>query len=168
MKGVQKIAIIGISGSGKSHLARLIAQKTNLPLFHMDSLWWRPNWTEAPEAEVKTELKKILLKNEWIIEGYIEPLGIERLQQADQVIYLDCSPWQSLLGGLQRSIQYSSCPRPEMPIGCVDTFSFSYLKTMFRRAEREEIETIIKKSGVHIIRLKNRLATKKFLNQTFT
>lgn len=47
---INRIAIIGISASGKSVFARELAGKTGLPLIHMDQLFWTGNWQEIPEA----------------------------------------------------------------------------------------------------------------------
>jgi len=37
---LQHIAVIGISGSGKSFLARDVTTKMGLPLFHLGQLVW--------------------------------------------------------------------------------------------------------------------------------
>jgi len=41
---VQRIAVIGNSGGGKSTLARKLAAKRGLPYAEIDALLWRPNW----------------------------------------------------------------------------------------------------------------------------
>ena len=38
---MKKIIVIGPSGSGKSTLARKIAPILNLPLYHLDQLFWQ-------------------------------------------------------------------------------------------------------------------------------
>lgn len=167
MKSLQKIAIIGISGVGKSWTASYIGKKTNIPIVHMDQVWWEPYWKERPESVVQMDLLKKLQTASWVIEGYIQPLGVERLQQADLVIYLDFSGWQSLFGGLQRWFRHKKKKRPEMPEGCTDKLNFNYLKTMFLRAERAEIENVIKKSGISLVRLRSRSQLHKYLAQNF-
>ena len=41
---MERILIIGCSGSGKSRLARQLGQKLGLPVVHLDQLWWKENW----------------------------------------------------------------------------------------------------------------------------
>jgi adenylate kinase family enzyme len=48
---MQRIMIIGSSGSGKSTLGRLLQEKTNLPLIHLDKHYWKPNWVEPSKEE---------------------------------------------------------------------------------------------------------------------
>ena len=39
-----KILVLGFSGSGKSTLARNLSNHYNLPLLHIDSIHFLPNW----------------------------------------------------------------------------------------------------------------------------
>ena len=38
----QRVVVIGCSGSGKSTLARIIGDTLELPVYHLDSLYWQP------------------------------------------------------------------------------------------------------------------------------
>lgn len=46
-----KINVVGTSGSGKSTVARQLAQKLAVPYIEMDKLYWRPNWQGASDDE---------------------------------------------------------------------------------------------------------------------
>ena len=41
-----KITIIGPSGSGKSTLAKQLGDFYEVPVIHLDSLYFNPNWQE--------------------------------------------------------------------------------------------------------------------------
>jgi adenylate kinase family enzyme len=45
---MQRILVIGSSGTGKSTLARQLASKLALPIIHLDKEYWLPGWV-APE-----------------------------------------------------------------------------------------------------------------------
>ena len=112
---LNKIAILGITGSGKSTVSRRIAEKTGLPLFHMDALFWKSGWTEVPEAEYRKAQEEILKNNpRWIIEGWVNPHLMERIVQADLIIYLDYVGWRAAWRYLVRAIKYRKVARREV------------------------------------------------------
>ena len=47
----QKIIVIGCSGAGKSTFARALAEKTGLPLCHLDLIWHRADKTHITREE---------------------------------------------------------------------------------------------------------------------
>jgi adenylate kinase family enzyme len=48
---MQRVAIIGSRGAGKSTLARKLGGILGLPVIHLDKEYWQPGWTEPPKAE---------------------------------------------------------------------------------------------------------------------
>ena len=137
-----KIAIIGISGSGKSTYARQLSKELNLPLYHMDSLYWHAGWKEVSEDVWLEQEADIIAKDKWIVEGYICAKSIERLRQADQIIYLDKSGVRCCWNGIKRWWKHRKTPRPELPES-PDKLDFKMLKTMLFRDERKEIEEVL-------------------------
>ena len=47
-----KIAIIGYSGTGKSTLARKLANFYKLPVLHLDSVHFKENWQECSDEDM--------------------------------------------------------------------------------------------------------------------
>ncbi|WP_242835879.1 AAA family ATPase [Clostridium sp. DL-VIII] len=41
---MERILIIGGNGCGKTTLAQTLASKLEIPLIHLDKLYWRDNW----------------------------------------------------------------------------------------------------------------------------
>lgn len=53
--------VIGSSGSGKSTLSRQLGHALDIPVFHLDVLFWKPNWVMTSSDEQK-EIQKTLLQ----------------------------------------------------------------------------------------------------------
>jgi adenylate kinase family enzyme len=133
-----RIAVVGISASGKSTFARALASRTGLPLLHGDQLEWLPDWVVRPKAELDKLHRAWLEKPRWIIEGWIDTDRIDRLNAADVVIDLDYSRWLCAWRLLARMLH--GAQREEMPQGCVDAYSLRFLGVVFRKLERPAIE----------------------------
>lgn len=85
----KKIIIIGCSGSGKSYFARQLNELTSIPLYYLDCIYWKENWTHLSNEQFDKELNNILAKDQWIIDGnYSRTLEL-RLRHADTVFFLD-------------------------------------------------------------------------------
>src|SRR5690348_9237684 len=97
---VKKILIIGISGTGKSAMGRKLAEKTGLPLHHMDAIIWSPDWVETLEAPIRAAIAEIAAVNQWIVEGWIDAYSQPLLEGAEAIIYLDYPGWLAAVGGL--------------------------------------------------------------------
>ncbi|MGC4045594.1 MAG: hypothetical protein QM758_17525 [Armatimonas sp.] len=162
----KRILIVGISGTGKSTLGRKLAGRLDLPLHHMDSLIWKPNWQEASEAEIGEALTAIAKTDSWIVEGWIDTYSKPLLERATQILYLDFPGWQAALGGLKRAWVYRGSKRPEMPEGCTEDFDLKFLKVMLLRQERPHIERILATANPAIVkRLTSRRAANEFLRR---
>lgn len=81
--------LIGSGGSGKSTLARQLGNILNIQVYHLDAIFWKPNWEGVSKEEqisIQTDLVK---KDEWLIDGnYGGTLDI-RMDAADTIIFLD-------------------------------------------------------------------------------
>lgn len=164
---MNKVLIIGISGTGKTKLARKLSDFLKILITHYDELVWCENWTEADEKIVERKRNEVVKKDKWIIEGFIHPAAKIKLENADTVIYLDYFGLQSMIGGLQRWWQHRGKTRPERAAGCIEKFDLDFLKVMWKRSERPEVEEAIKGFENKIIRLETRKETDDFLAREF-
>ncbi|MEE1357841.1 MAG: isopentenyl transferase family protein, partial [Clostridia bacterium] len=48
---MKRVLIIGGNGSGKTTMSRKLAEKTSLPLVHLDTLYWTGNWQPRERSE---------------------------------------------------------------------------------------------------------------------
>lgn len=134
-----RIAVIGISGSGKTRLARALALKADLPVTHMDALFWRGRWEPVPEADYLAEHARLIAGERWIIEGFIDPTMAERLHRADRVIFLDLPGWVCAWRVVKRWLAHRRVARAELPSDARERLGRAFLQTVVARAERPAI-----------------------------
>ena len=65
----KRILLIGCPGSGKSTLAKRIGKVTSLPVIHLDTIYWLPNWERRSIEEFDELLLNELNKETWVIDG---------------------------------------------------------------------------------------------------
>ena len=86
---MKRILIIGNAGSGKTTFAKALANKTQLPLVHLDKLYWRGTWEHTTREEFDAILQNELENGEWIIDGNFNRTIPHRLKYCDTVFYFD-------------------------------------------------------------------------------
>jgi len=143
----KKIAIVGISGSGKSTFSRRLSDKTKLPIIHLDRFFWKGNWEAVPEPQYITEHESIIKGDAWIIEGYINKKMAERLANADMVLYLDYSGIRCMWQVILRWLKHRKESRPELPKEALEQLDLKFLWKVFTRAERKDLEEAIEASN---------------------
>ncbi|MBQ9130359.1 MAG: adenylate kinase, partial [Clostridia bacterium] len=66
---MKRVLVVGCPGSGKSVFSRALAEKTGLPLCHLDLLKWNADKTTVDRALFLNRLERVLAGEEWIIDG---------------------------------------------------------------------------------------------------
>ena len=163
-----RIIIIGCGGSGKSTLARKLYEKTNLPIVHLDKLFWRKGWKSIPREEFDKLLRIKLKKDKWIIDGNFDRTIGERLNRCDTVIFLDYPKRTCLIGVIKRVITNYGKVRPDMGEGCPEKFDFEFLKWIwnFNREHRDKYYQLLKEiENKKIYIFKNRRECNEFLTK---
>ena len=106
-----RIIILGCSGSGKSTLAKGLQQRTGLPLFHLDNIWWNADRTHITREEFDSRLQAVLRGDKWIIDGDYSRTYEPRFLACDTVIFLDYSEEDCMKGITERVGK----ERPDIP-----------------------------------------------------
>lgn len=79
---MKKVIIIGCGGAGKTTLAKQLAARLNLPLYHLDAYFWQPGWQEADADEFMFKHYELISQDKWIIDGnYRRTLSIQGIQE---------------------------------------------------------------------------------------
>ncbi|MCE0556021.1 hypothetical protein [Motilimonas sp. E26] len=126
---MNKIAIIGSGGAGKSTLAVALAKQLDLPLYHLDRLYWGPNWQRAERPAWAQLQQQLCGQQSWIIDGnYFNTLDI-RLAACDTVIFLDVDRYRCIYRAVKRTL--FSNHRPDMAEGCHERFDWTFIKFLW-------------------------------------
>ncbi len=163
----KKIVVVGVSASGKSTFARLLADKLKIEVTFMDEVMWRAEWNYVGDAAVTTKLDEIRKRPEWIIEGYL-PKFVRTMifEKADTIIYLDHPSWVSAWRYLKRYWKHRKVPRPELN-GSPDKFSFKFLKLIWTKREAVSLEKYLEQitDKNKVIRFTSPKETELFLSR---
>jgi adenylate kinase family enzyme len=125
---MKRVLVVGSGGAGKSRLAAALGAKLDLPVVHLDTLYWRPGWVATPEDQWRAVQVELTAAESWIIDGnHASSLDV-RLPSADAVIMLDLNRYRCLARALRRSIVYRWSPRASRAEGCREHLSADFLK----------------------------------------
>jgi len=140
---VQRVAILGNGGAGKSELAREIARRTGLPVIHLDVLFWRRGWTPAPPEEFLRDLGAAIAGERWILDGNF--LSAEqdapRFDRVDTVIFLDLPRTTCFRCALWRLVRDRRRRRSDLAEDCSEGFDLDFLRWIWRysRDDRPQV-----------------------------
>jgi adenylate kinase family enzyme len=99
-----RVLIYGVTGSGKTTLARQAAERTGLPWHSVDDLTWQPGWVGVPPEEQRRRIAAICAGERWILDaGYSRWIDVV-LPRVDLIVALDYPRWRSLARLTRRSL----------------------------------------------------------------
>jgi len=86
-----RAVIVGNSGSGKTWLAKRLAEKKATPVLHLDDIFWLPGGfnEKRDTAEVSRIIDTARAASDWIVEGVYGNLVHQFLQSANILIWLE-------------------------------------------------------------------------------
>lgn len=164
---MDRIAIIGCGGSGKSTVARQLAQILDAPLTHLDALYYDKQWNPVTKDEFAAQQEKLVTSERWIIEGnYAGTLPI-RLAAADTVIFLDLPARTCLWGIAERRWRYHGGQHPTD--GVYDRITWNFVRYIlgYRHTMRPRIRHLLQEHGVQVrlITLTSRRHANRFIDR---
>jgi adenylate kinase family enzyme len=165
---MRRVVILGPAGSGKSTLASLIAERTALPVIHMDLLFWRPGWTPAPREEALRDLETVIRRDEWILEGNFIENGLrdDRFVRADTVIFLDFPRRTCFWRLFLRLARDRDRSRSDLPQGCAEGFDLDLLRWVwaYPKIDRPRVLAILARlDRAEVHHLHSRVEVERFL-----
>ena len=138
---MRRVLVIGSGGAGKTTFARRLAERTGLPLIHLDALYWKPGWVEPPKQEWAETVAKLTAGERWIMDGTSVSTLDNRVAACDTVIFLDTPRILCLQRVIERRIRFHGRLRPDRPHDCPErlTWESIHLVWTYPRARRPKI-----------------------------
>ena len=115
---MERIAVIGNAGGGKSTLARARARRDGPPYVEIDALLWRDGWQPAPVGEYELEHARLIGERRWIIDGLgrLESTAA-RLARASAIVLVDMPLWMHFWLAAERQIAWAKGEIAHPPAG---------------------------------------------------
>ncbi len=162
---MKKVIVIGCPGSGKSTVSRALHNKTGIPLYHLDMMYWNSDKTTVEKNVFLERLSAVLEKDEWIIDGNYGSTMELRMAACDTVIFLDY-PLEVCLDGIR---ERRGKPRSDMPwIETDKDTEFVEFVEKFNVEQRPRVLSLLERySDKNIFIFKSREETDKFCQNIF-
>ncbi len=156
---MRRIIVVGSQGSGKTTLARKLGRKLDLPVIHLDVLYWRPGWTPSDTTSFRARVADAIAGDAWIVDGSFSGLAFDlTLARAELLIVIERPRWLCQWRILSRSALDRQTTRPDLPVGCPEQFDWQLMGEAWRydseRAPVIDAERIQYGPDVPVVRLR--------------
>ena len=146
---MQRIAVIGCGGSGKSHIARSLGASLGVPVTHLDAVCYDDEWNKLPPEKFAAVQEDLAAAPEWVIDGnYAGTMSI-RLRAADTVVFLDLPARMCLRGIARRWVRQGGGGQHAGGVYNRITFDFVKYVWHYRRDMRPQVNTLLAEHAQH-------------------
>ena len=101
----RRVHVVGTSGSGKTTVAKAIADRMGIRHIELDAINWQPNWTELPKDEFRERVIEEIEDGDWTIDGNYRVVRDVIWEKADTIVWLDMPFWPVFLRIIWRTIR---------------------------------------------------------------
>ena len=88
---MDRVSVIGCTGSGKTMVAGRIAEIIGAPHLELDSVFHRPDWTPLPDDQFQARVDEFIRQARWVVDGNYTSQGVAGIvwPRADTIVWLD-------------------------------------------------------------------------------
>ena len=118
-----------------------MGEALRLPVIHLDTHFWRSGWVEPTYEEWVEQLRGLLQRDRWVMDGNFGRTLEMRLEAADTVVFLDTPRWRCIVRVLRRVLRYRGKTRPDLAPGCPEKLDWKFLMWIwvYRKRSRPKI-----------------------------
>jgi adenylate kinase family enzyme len=104
---VERISVVGSSGSGKTTVARAIARRLAVPHLEIDGVFHQPGWKPLDRETLHERIRSFTAGPRWVIDGNYVSHGVAHLvwERADTVVWLDLPRWLVMVQLVPRTLR---------------------------------------------------------------
>lgn len=102
---MRRINVIGSSGSGKTTMARRIAERNGLPHLELDGIFHQPGWQPREQEDFRAEVAEFVAADAWVIDGNYSVVKDIMWARADTVVFLDLPRWRVMRQLVPRTLR---------------------------------------------------------------
>ncbi|KAF8076544.1 hypothetical protein FPV67DRAFT_421627 [Lyophyllum atratum] len=86
----RRIQVVGHAGAGKSTFAVKVAKILQVPVVHLDPIFWSKDWVATPPEQARKIVREYADKDAWVIDGnQWVPLKDITYPRATDIIWID-------------------------------------------------------------------------------
>lgn len=97
-----RIVVVGVSGAGKTTLARRIGARLGIEHVEIDALFHGAGW--RPRPSFVSEVEALAARDAWVTEWQYDAARPLLLARADLVVWLDLPTWRTMWQVTRRTV----------------------------------------------------------------
>jgi len=155
---LQRIVVVGTTGSGKTTMAGRLSDKLGLPHTELDALNWGPNWQMRPQEEFRAAVEQATRGETWVVDGNYSRAREILWPRADTIVWLDYPLplilwrlwWRTLRRALRKTELWSGNRESLWTHFFTRDSLFLWALQTYRRRRREYPELLARPEHVHL------------------
>ena len=105
---LMRVNVVGLSGSGKSTIARRLGEALKIEYVEMDRLFHGPNWTEPSAIIFRERIANAISGDRWVLDGNYHSKTYDlKWDRATSIVWVNTpfarNIWQSTTRAIQRA-----------------------------------------------------------------
>jgi adenylate kinase family enzyme len=102
---LQRVVVIGMSGAGKSTVARRLSRAIGSPHVELDALFWGPHWEPIAPADFRAQVSAAAQGASWVVDGNYGLVRHLVWPRATAIVWLNLSLPRVFVRALRRTLR---------------------------------------------------------------
>ena len=167
VRAARRIAVLGSSGAGKSTLARVLGERLDLPVVHLDQLHWLPGWVDREDGDTQARVDAAAETEAWVMDGSFLRFSKRRFERAHLLVWLDYPTRVCLRRAVRRIRTTHGKVRADMAPGCPERLDLGFLNWIatWNRTHRTRMLDLVHEAHQPVVWLRHPRQTDAWLAQ---